>query len=252
MSLLIRITDDMKLAMKAKDNATLSTLRFLLSATKNKKIDVRHELSDDDVHDVIKTQVKQLKDSIESFEAGNRADLIAGARAEIEILTRYLPEQLSDEALLILVKDTIAQTGAASKADMGRVMGACVKASQGKADGGRIKEIVARLLPMLVLVFTFGLVESVHAASIPLMQAGDIAQDGGMFEMGLRLVRVLVLWFGIGAITLIANGAFQFMVASNRDDEHNAAMAKITQGVFITIIVAAIFAVSTVYLKKLV
>jgi uncharacterized protein YqeY len=251
MALLMRITDDMKLAMKARDNATLSTLRFLLSAVKNKKIDVQHELSDEETQDVIKTQVKQLKDSIVSFESGSRSDLIASARVEIEILTRYLPEQLSDEALEVLVKDTITQTGAASKDDMGRVMGACVKAAQGKADGARIKEIVARMLPVVVLMVVLGLAGSVHAASIPLMQGGDIAQEGGTVEMGLRLMRVLVLWFGIGAITLIINGAFQYMTNAKRDDERFCAMGKITQGIFITIIVAAVFAVSTVYLQKL-
>ncbi len=250
MSLLIKITDDMKMAMKARDSATLSTLRFLLSAVKNKKIDKQHDLSDAEVEDVIKTQVKQLKDAIVSFEAGARRDMVASAQAEIVVLTRYLPEQMSDEALAAIIKETIVQTGASGKADSGKVMGACVKAVQGKADGARIKAIVTQLLPALVLAVTFGFVEPVLAGSIP-MQSGDFGSDESVLEIGLRAVRVLVLWFGIGALTLIISGAFQYMNASYRDDEHTSALGKITQGIFITIIVAGIFAVSTVFLQRL-
>lgn len=86
MSLAEKITENMKAAMKAKDSATLSTLRLLLSAMKNKKIDVQHELSDAEVQDVVKTQVKQLKDSIESFKAGGREDLAVSVQVEIGVL----------------------------------------------------------------------------------------------------------------------------------------------------------------------
>lgn len=251
MSLLMKVTDDMKTALKAKDSTTLSTLRFLISAAKNKKIDLQHELSDEEMQDVIKTQVKQLKDSIVSFEAGGRADLVGGAKTEIEILSRYLPEQMTDGALEALVRDVVAQTGAKSKSEMGKVMGMCVKVVQGKADGARIKEIVSRILPIVVLIAVFGCAQTVSAASLPSIPREDMIRCAGMLETSLRILRVLVLWFGIGAIMLIINGAFQFMTASFRDDEHTQAMGKITQGIFITVLIAAIFAVSTIYLQRL-
>src|SRR3989338_8870037 len=137
MSLASIITENMKAAMKAKDSATLSTLRLLISAMMNKKIDVQHELSDAEVQEVVKSQVKQLKDSIESFKAGGREDLATSTQTEIFVLEQYLPAQMGDEELTKIVKEVVEKSGATSKADMGKVMGAAMAAVAGRADGSR-------------------------------------------------------------------------------------------------------------------
>ncbi|MBI4437934.1 GatB/YqeY domain-containing protein [Candidatus Uhrbacteria bacterium] len=251
MSLLEAMTEDMKASMKAKDSATLSTLRLLLSACKNKKIELLHELSDAEVQDVVKTQVKQLKDSIVSFDAGGRADMAQSARAEIAVLEKYLPVQMSEEDLRALVQKTIAETGAASQADMGRVMGATLKAAQGQADGARVKGIVMQLLPAVVLVLVGTSTAYQPAlAAIPLV-AEDFGLDASTIEMALRLFRVLILWLGIPAITLMLTGGFGYMTASSRDELHTEAWGKMAQGFFATIIVAGLFAISTIILQQL-
>ena len=237
--------------MKAKDSATLSTLRLLLSALKNKKIDVQHELSDTEVQDVIKMQVKQLKDSIVSFEAGDRPEMVTSAQTEITVLEKYLPAQISDVALHTIVVAAIAESGATSKADMGKVMGIAVKAAAGGADGARVKNIVMQLLPVVALILIGGATPFTEAlAAIPL--AGeDFGVDAGYIELGLRLTRVLILWLGVPAITLIIHGGFQYMVSSARDEEHVSAFGKITQGFFATIIIATLFTVMTIVLQQL-
>jgi len=249
MSLAEKITENMKTAMKAKDSATLSTLRLLLSALKNKKIDVQHELSDAEVQDVVKTQMKQLKDSIESFTAGGREDLATSVQAEIAVLEQYLPTQMNDEELTRVVKEVVQASGATSKADMGKVMGAAMAAVAGRADGSRVKECVSRLLPILALV-VLGLTSSSSAiAAIPLMQTfSDHTAYAGFL---LRVTRVLMLWLGIVAITMILNGGFQYMIASNRDQEHESALGKITIGVFSTLIIAGLFAFCTLALQQI-
>lgn len=246
MSLQEQITADMKAAMKAKDSATLSTLRMLRSAIKNKQIDAPEELTDADVQAIIKSSVKQLKDSAASFQEAGRDEMAADSLAEIEILKKYLPEELSDEALEQIVIDTIAQTGATSKADMGKVMGAAMAAAKGAADGNRVKNFVMKHLPVLALAF---LLPSSTQAAIPM--AHEVGFDGAMMEMGLRLFRVMVLWFGVMALVIMLQGAFEYMTASMRDQIHEEAGAKISKGFLVSIVVLFTFAISTVMLQQL-
>ena len=247
MSLAQHIADDMKEAMKTKNNATLSTLRLLRSALKNKQIDVQHELSDEEIVSVIKTQVKQLHDSIESFESAGREEMVQSARAELVVLETYLPAQLSDEQLESIVKQVIDQTGATSKQEMGKVMGAAVKAVNGQADGGRIKEVVGRLLPVLICVIAGSLVaQSVYAASsiIPVQLSYY-----PLIETGLRVLRVIILWFGLLAVNQILHGGFSFMTASMRDDSQKAAMGEITTGVVGSVAVVLLYSVATIVIQ---
>ena len=251
MSLAEKITENMKAAMKAKDSATLSTLRLLLSALKNKKIDVQHELSDAEVMDVVKSQVKQLKDSIEAFKTGGREDLEASTQIEVTVLEQYLPAQMSDEELAQVVKEAVEKSGATSRADMGKVMGAAMAAVAGRADGSRVKEIVGTLLSAFVPVLVgLGLFTMDANAAVPLIET--FSSGPAYAEFLLRITRVLMLWLGIIAVTMILNGGFQYMVASYRDKEHEEAWGKITIGVFSTLIVAGLFAFCTIALQMVV
>ena len=249
MSLAQKLTDNMKLAMKAKDSATLSTLRLLLSALKNKKIDVQHELSDTEVQEVVKAQVKQLKDSIEAFKAGGREDLAVSVQIEIAVLEQYLPAQMGDEELVQVVKEAVEKSGATSKADMGKVMGAAMAAVAGRADGSRVKEIVGSLLASFTLVIVgLSFAQEVYAA-IPLV---DTFSSGSAYAgFMLRITRVLMLWLGIVAISMILNGGFDYMTASNRDEVHSLSLSKITYGVFATLIIAGLFAFCTLALQQM-
>jgi uncharacterized protein YqeY len=248
MSLAGTITDNMKAAMKAKDSATLSTLRLLLSALKNKKIDVQHELSDAEVQDVVKTQVKQLKDSIESFKAGGREDLAMSTQTEIGVLEQYLPAQMSDEELTKVVKEAVEKSGATSKADMGKVMGAAMAAVAGRADGSRVKEIVGKLLPVFLLIL--GGFLAPHDALAAADWSQPFMSTDAYANFLLRVTRVLVLWLGIAGIALILEGGFSYMISSDRDNEHEKAIGKMTYGIFGTLIVGAIFAYCTISLQN--
>ncbi|HBL39090.1 TPA: aspartyl-tRNA amidotransferase [Candidatus Uhrbacteria bacterium] len=141
-----QIMNDVKVAMKAKEAQTLSTLRLLQSSLKNKKIELGKELEEGDVISVVKKEVKALEDSIVSFVQGAREDLAQKARAEVETLKNYLPEEMSDERLETIVKEALAEIGAVTKAEMGKVMGAVMGKVAGSADGKRVKAIVEKLL----------------------------------------------------------------------------------------------------------
>ena len=134
MSLKARITEDMKNAMRAKDGARLSTIRLLLAAIKQREVDERIELTDADVLAIIDRMVKQRRDSISQFEAGHRADLVAVERAEVDVLSAYLPAQASAEEIDALIAETIAATGAAGVAGMGKVMAVLKPRLAGRAD----------------------------------------------------------------------------------------------------------------------
>lgn len=148
MGLTERLTEDMKVAMKAgpEGKQRLDTIRFLKAALKYVEIDKKAPLTDEDVLGVITKQVKQLKDSIEEFERGDRQDLIAKAKAEVEILSGYLPQQMSEAEVRDLVKQVIAETGAQGPKDMGKVMGQLVPRTKGRADGKLVNQIVKELL----------------------------------------------------------------------------------------------------------
>ena len=134
MPLKARITEDMKNAMRARDSARLSTIRLLLAAIKQREVDERIELTDADVLAVIDRMVKQRRDSISQFEAGHRADLAAAERAEVDVLSAYLPAQATAEEIDALIAETIAATGAAGVAGMGKVMAVLKPRLAGRAD----------------------------------------------------------------------------------------------------------------------
>jgi uncharacterized protein YqeY len=134
MTLKARITDDMKDAMRARDARRLSTIRMLLAAIKQREVDERRELADSDVVGVIDKMIKQRRDSITQFEAGHRADLAAAEKAEVELLTAYMPQRLGDEEIDALIADAIARTGAAGTAGMGKVMAELKPRLAGRAD----------------------------------------------------------------------------------------------------------------------
>lgn len=146
MSLLETIHKDFTVAMKERREAELSTLRLLRSALKNKQIELIHELSEDEAVAVIKSQIKQLKDSIDSFQSAGRADLSEKAQVELAVLLRYLPAQLSETDLASTVKEALASSGISQKQDMGKAMGVAMKAVAGRADGNRVKAAVESLL----------------------------------------------------------------------------------------------------------
>ncbi|HEY3363617.1 MAG TPA: GatB/YqeY domain-containing protein [Symbiobacteriaceae bacterium] len=148
MGLSERLTEDMKVAMKAGPEAKvrLDTIRFLKAALKNLEIDKKAPLAEEEILGVITKQVKQLKDSMEEFERGGRQDLVAKAQAEVEILSGYLPQQMSEAEVRDLVKQVIAEVGAQSPKDMGKVMGQLVPRTKGRADGKLVNQIVKELL----------------------------------------------------------------------------------------------------------
>lgn len=141
-----KIEADLMAAFKAKEKQVVSTLRLLSAALKNKSIELKKDLGDEEVAAVVKSQVKQLKDSVEAFVEGAREDLADTARQELLILAKYLPEQMGEDELKKIVDETIAETGAAGKDDMGKVMGVVMGKVKGKADGGDVKRLVEEVL----------------------------------------------------------------------------------------------------------
>jgi len=145
MSLKQTIFSDMKAAMKEGDAAKRDTLRMLDSMIKNteiEKLKKEEGLNDEEVHSVIARAIKQRRDSVEQYKAGGRADLAEKESKEIEILSAYMPEQLGEDKIREIVKAVIAQTGASSKADMGKVMGQAMGKLKGQADGNVVKKMV--------------------------------------------------------------------------------------------------------------
>ena len=140
------ITDHMKDAMRAKDSARLSTIRLLLAAIKQKEVDERKDLTDAEVLAVIDKMIKQRRDSITQFEAGKRPDLAAVEKAEIAVLSAYLPQQLSEAEIDAAIDKAIADTGATGAAGMGKAMGVLKPALAGRADLGMVSaRVKARL-----------------------------------------------------------------------------------------------------------
>jgi uncharacterized protein len=146
MSLLDILNQDMKQAMKDKNKQKLSVIRMLKASLQNESIKLGHELNEEEELTVLAREMKQRKDSLQEFEKAGREDLVAGLHEEIAVLTPYLPKQLSEEELNEIVAQTIQEIGAASKADMGKVMGALMPKVKGKADGGLVNRIVQQQL----------------------------------------------------------------------------------------------------------
>ena len=150
MTLQERVDADLKQAMRAKDTTKLGVLRMLKSALKYAAIaksGAEAELSDAEAAQVIRKQVKQRQDSIESFEKGGRAELVEKEKKELSILNEYLPQPMSADEVSKIVRETIAEAGATSRAQMGAVMKAVQAKASGRADGKAISAVVGRLLP---------------------------------------------------------------------------------------------------------
>ncbi len=145
-TLLDQIKNDMKEAMKAKKVVKRDALRLLLSAFKQVEVDERKELTDEDVAKIIQKQVKQRQDSAAQYKEAGRDDLLEKEEAEMAIFMVYMPKQLDDAELESALKEIIAQVGAESMKDIGKVMGSASKQLSGKADGKRINECAKSLL----------------------------------------------------------------------------------------------------------
>jgi len=141
-----RLKQDVVAAMKARDKERLGVLRMLQSALKQVEVDERKELQDDDVLRILQSYVKKLRDALDGARRAGRPDLIAANEAELAIVQSYLPQQLSDDELRALVAAAVAQTGAASLKDMGRVMQAVKAQVGGRAEGARVSAAVKQAL----------------------------------------------------------------------------------------------------------
>ncbi|PEX93646.1 MULTISPECIES: GatB/YqeY domain-containing protein [Bacillus cereus group] len=146
MSLLGRLNDDMKQAMKNKQKEKLTVIRMVKAALQNEGIKLQHTLTEEEELTVLAREVKQYKDSLLEFKKAGREDLVDKLQSEIQILSAYLPEQLTEEDLVGIIKQVISEVGATSKADMGKVMTAVMPKVKGKTDGSLVNKLVIQLL----------------------------------------------------------------------------------------------------------
>jgi uncharacterized protein YqeY len=146
MTLQQRIESAMRDAMRAHDQRRTLTLRMAMAAIQNRRIELRRDLSDEDVAEVLTKQAKQRRESLEIFRDAGRELMAQNEEAELAVIEEFLPEQLAADELERMVRDAIAETGASSPADMGRVMGRVAPATKGRADGRAVSELVRRLL----------------------------------------------------------------------------------------------------------
>ncbi|MBF1288062.1 MAG: GatB/YqeY domain-containing protein, partial [Neisseria sp.] len=142
MSLKTQLTEDMKTAMRAKDQVSLSTIRLINAAIKQFEVDERTEADDAKVISILTKMVKQRKDSAKIYTEAGRQDLADKENAEIEILNRYLPQMMSAEEIKTAVEAAVAETGASGMADMGKVMGVLKTRLAGKADMGEVNKVL--------------------------------------------------------------------------------------------------------------
>jgi len=148
MSVMERLNQDLKQAMKDKAALKLSVIRMVKAALKNEEINLGRPLSEDDELTILTRELKQRRESLQEFEKAGREELAAKVREEIEVLSAYLPAQLSEEEIRAIVREVIAVTQAASKKDMGKVMGAVMPKVKGRADGSLVQKIVSEELPV--------------------------------------------------------------------------------------------------------
>ncbi|MDF0727222.1 GatB/YqeY domain-containing protein [Cytobacillus sp. S13-E01] len=147
MNLLERLNNDIKQAMKNREKDKLTTMRMMKSSLQNEAIKLgTSELSEEQELTVLSRELKQRKDSLLEFESAGRQDLVDKIHSEIEIVEVYMPEQLNEEEITKIVKQTIEEVNASSKADMGKVMGALMPKVKGKADGSLVNKIVQQQL----------------------------------------------------------------------------------------------------------
>ncbi|MGN7468604.1 GatB/YqeY domain-containing protein [Brevibacillus sp. SAFN-007a] len=147
MSVMERLDQDMKQAMKDKAALKLSVIRMVKAALKNEEINKGRTLSEDEVLTILTRELKQRRESLQEFEKAGREELALKSREEIDVLSAYLPAQLSEDEIRDIVREAIAATNAASKKEMGKVMGAIMPKVKGRADGTLVQKIVSEELP---------------------------------------------------------------------------------------------------------
>lgn len=140
------IDDDYKTAFKKRNEAVFIVLRPVLAVIKQATIDRRKELTNEEIIQILRSEVKKRREAMEQFKAGGRDDLVQQAEHEIEIISQYLPAQMTDEQLEDIIKTTIKEIGAVGPQDTGKAMGAVMSKVNGQADGGRVKELVQKTL----------------------------------------------------------------------------------------------------------
>lgn len=141
-----RLTDEMKAALKAGEKTRLGALRLLSASVKNREVELRHELSDEELQEVAVREVKRRNEAIEAYESAGREDLAGKEREEREVLTAYAPQQLGAEEVEALIREAIEQTGASSPKEMGKVMGFVMGRAKGRVDGSAVQARVKELL----------------------------------------------------------------------------------------------------------
>lgn len=148
MSLLEMLAEDMKAAMREKESGKkrLSVIRMVRSSLKNVEIEKKHKLSEEEVIEVLARELKKRKDALEEYTKFGRQDIADGLQEEVDVLVKYLPEQMSEEEIRGLVKEVIAEVKPTGPKDMGKVMGKLMPNVKGKADGKLVNQIVKELL----------------------------------------------------------------------------------------------------------
>lgn len=146
MSLRDRLNEDLREALRQRDEVRKETLRLALAAIRNAEIDVGHPLDDQEITGVLQRQVRQRRESIEEFRKGGRTDLVAREEAEMAILQVYMPPTLSHDEIVAAAKEVIARVGARGPADKGKVMPVIIRELAGRADGREINAVVTELL----------------------------------------------------------------------------------------------------------
>jgi hypothetical protein len=137
-----RIQADVKTAMRAKDRERTTALRMLVSVLKNKQIDLRRDLTEEDILGVLSTEAKKRREAAQAYRDGGRDELADKEASELELIEVYLPQQLSDDEVAAMVTEVIAQVGAETKRDMGKVMGKMMPRIKGRFEGSKLKDIV--------------------------------------------------------------------------------------------------------------
>lgn len=141
-----RLTEEMKQALKAGEKVRLAALRLLHASVKNREVELRRDLTEEEFLEVVSWEVKRRKEAAEAFEGAGRQDLLDRERAEQEVLEAYLPEGLSEEEIAALVDEAVGATGASGPGDLGKVMGYVMGKAKGRVDGGAVNALVrARL-----------------------------------------------------------------------------------------------------------
>ena len=146
MSLLDRLTEELKEALRAGNHTKLSVIRLLKSSIKNREIEKMAPLTDEEVIGIIMTALKQRRESIEQFQKGGREDLVQKEKSELEVLQTFLPQQLSEEELAGEIQAVIREVGASSPKDMGKVMKILMIRLKGRAEGAKVSSLVKELM----------------------------------------------------------------------------------------------------------